>query len=33
MSARSLAGTTLYFAVKVPADGEQTVRYRVRYTW
>jgi len=24
---------TLYFAVKVPADGEQTVRYRVRYTW
>jgi len=24
---------TLYFALKVPADGEQTVRYRVRYTW
>jgi hypothetical protein len=24
---------TLYFAVKVPADGEQIVRYRVRYTW
>jgi hypothetical protein len=24
---------TLYFTVKVPADGEQTVRYRVRYTW
>jgi len=24
---------TVYFAVKVPADAEQTVRYRVRYTW
>jgi len=24
---------TLYFAVKVAADGEQNVRYRVRYTW
>jgi hypothetical protein len=24
---------TLYFAVKVPADAEQSVRYRVRYTW
>jgi hypothetical protein len=24
---------TLYFAVKVPADAEQTIRYRVRYTW
>ncbi|HLZ96341.1 MAG TPA: DUF4139 domain-containing protein [Steroidobacteraceae bacterium] len=24
---------TVYFTVKVPADGEQTFHYRVRYTW
>jgi hypothetical protein len=24
---------TLYFALKVAADAEQTVRYRVRYSW
>jgi hypothetical protein len=24
---------TIYFPLQVPADGEQTVHYRVRYTW